>query len=168
MRSGRGQARQFGAGLLRAVDGLEDALLVGLLAAMVVLAGSQILLRTLLASGYPWIDPLLRVLVLWLGLLGAMAAARLDKHISIDLLERLLPPRGVAALRLITRLFTAAVAGTVAYHSARFVAAEREAGTLLFAAVPVWLCELIIPLAFALIALRYLLRAAGVGRERPR
>ena len=55
---------------------------------MIVLAGTQILLRNLFDSGFVWIDPLLRVMVLWLGLLGATVATRQDKHIRIDLLSR--------------------------------------------------------------------------------
>ena len=43
----------------------EDALLVLLLSVMIGLASTQILLRNLLDSGFVWIDPLLRVLVLW-------------------------------------------------------------------------------------------------------
>jgi tripartite ATP-independent transporter DctM subunit len=62
----------------------EDALLVVLLSTMIVLAGTQIILRNFLDSGFVWIDPLLRVLVLWLGLLGASvtcrAGQRLDLH----------------------------------------------------------------------------------------
>jgi TRAP-type C4-dicarboxylate transport system permease small subunit len=67
----------------------EDALLVVLLSTMIVLAGTQIILRNFLDSGFVWIDPLLRVLVLWLGLLGATVATRNNKHIRIDLLSKL-------------------------------------------------------------------------------
>ena len=66
----------------------EDALLVILLSAMIALAGTQILLRNLLDTGFVWIDPMLRVLVLWLGLIGATVATRNDKHIQIDVLTR--------------------------------------------------------------------------------
>ena len=54
----------------------EDALLVILLTAMIVLACTQILLRNFFDSGIVWIDPLLRVMVLWLGLVGATVATR--------------------------------------------------------------------------------------------
>ncbi len=66
----------------------EDALLVLLLSTMIVLASTQILLRNLFDSGFVWIDPLLRVLVLWLGLIGATVATRNNRHIRIDLLTR--------------------------------------------------------------------------------
>ncbi|TNF86538.1 MAG: TRAP transporter small permease subunit, partial [Gammaproteobacteria bacterium] len=66
----------------------EDALLVILLTAMIVLACTQILLRNFFDSGIVWIDPLLRVMVLWIGLVGATVATRHNKHIRIDLLSR--------------------------------------------------------------------------------
>ena len=43
----------------------EDALLVLLLSTMILLAGTQIVLRNMLDTGVVWIDPLLRVMVLW-------------------------------------------------------------------------------------------------------
>ena len=67
---------------------VEDALLVVLLSAMILLASTQILLRNFFDSGFVWIDPILRVMVLWLGLIGATVATRYNKHIRIDLLSR--------------------------------------------------------------------------------
>ena len=79
--------RRLHRGLLR----LEDGLLVSLLVLMVLLATGQILLRNLFDAGLSWGDPSLRLMVLWLALLGAMAATRDDNHIRIDLLSRYLP-----------------------------------------------------------------------------
>lgn len=141
--------------LLRTAASVEDGILVLLLMAMIALAGTQILLRNLLETGLEWGDPLLRVTVLWLGLLGAMAATRDDNHISIDVVSRFLPPRAKTASRLVTDLFTATVCGLLAYHGARFVLFEKEAGSIAFGFVPTWVCELILPFGFGIIALRF-------------
>ena len=141
--------------LLRATASIEDGILALLLAAMIALAGTQILLRNLLETGLVWGDPLLRVTVMWVGLLGAMAATRDDNHISIDVVYRYLKPRAKTASRLVTDLFTAMVCGLLAYHGARFVLLDKEAGTLAFAFVPTWICEVIIPFGFGIIALRF-------------
>lgn len=135
---------------------LEDALLVGLLGAMILLAGAQILLRNLFDGSLAWGDPLLRVMVLWLGLLGAMAATRDSYHIRIDILSRLLPITGQWLARLVRNLFTGGVAGLMCWHSARFVLMEREEAVIAFAGIPVWVCEAILPVAFGIIALRSL------------
>lgn len=139
----------------------EDALLVLLLGATVLLAPLQILLRGAFGTGIAWIDPLLRVLVLWLGLLGALVASRDGRLISIDVMSRILPPRPRAAAGAATSLFTASVSGIVAYHAARFVASELRFGIVAFSGIPAWVLESILPFAFGAIALRYLLRFAS-------
>jgi TRAP-type C4-dicarboxylate transport system permease small subunit len=151
------------AGLLERV---EDALLVFLLAVMVALAGGQILLRNAFDTGLFWGDPLLRVLVLWVGMVGAMAAARADRHITVDVLARLLPARARAAVRAFTDGCAAAVCAILAWQAARLVVAEHAGGAIAFASVPAWACELILPIAFAVMALRYL--ALGIDRLRGR
>ena len=142
---------------LTLIHRLEDGLLALLLSGMILLASGQIILRNLLDLGFTWADPATRVLVLWVGLLGALAASREDKQISIDVLSRFMPPRLRLAAKAVTSLFTAVVSGIVAYHAVRFVLFEREAEVTAFAGIPAWLLEVIIPLAFGLIALRYAL-----------
>ena len=154
--------------LLRIIALLEDGLLIGLLALMIVLAAGQILARNVLGIGLAGSDQLLRLLVLWVGLLGAVAASRDDKQINIDMLSRFLPEVARHAVRLVLDLFTAGVAALLAYHSGRFVYTEYEAATRAFANVPAWVAELILPLAFGLIALRYLLMFFSHLRHYPR
>jgi hypothetical protein len=67
-----------------------------------------------------------------------------------------------------TCLFTAAVAGLVAYHAGRFVLSEFELGSVAFAGVRTWVAASIVPIAFAGIAIRYLLLALGRTRPAPR
>jgi len=70
---------------------LEDGLLAVAVLVMVALAGLQIVLR-LFDGGLSWIEPALRVLVLWIGMLGAVTASHSGRHIRIDLLTRVVPP----------------------------------------------------------------------------
>ena len=137
----------------------EDTILVLVLVAMIGLAVAQILLRNVFASGILWGDALLRVMVLWLGMLGAMAATRDDRQITVDVLSRLMPKRWKAVTRVLTDLFTAAVAAVVAVSAWRLMVDDRAAGSIAFAEVPVWVCEAVLPVAFAIICLRYLVHA---------
>ncbi len=134
---------------------LEDSILIGLLLVMIGMAVLQIFLRNLFGTGIVWGDVLVRVLVLWIGLLGAMVASREGNHISIDLISRYLPERAKNAVSCIVDLFTAFICVTVAYYSLRFVLMEFEDGGMIFDQVPVWICEAIIPFALFVIALRY-------------
>ena len=145
--------------LLRATALFEDALLVLILAAMVVLSATQIILRNLFDGAILWADPMLRVAVLWVGMIGAMVATRSDKQISIDALSRFLSARWGARTRVVTDLFTACVSAAVAWSALRLVLDDRAAGVTAIAFVPVWICEAVLPVAFAVIAFRYLLFA---------
>ena len=143
--------------MVRMLHRLEDGLLVGLLLTMIGLAVYQIFLRNVLESGLTWADPLVRVLVLWIGLVGAMVASRRDNHIRIDVITRYLPDAWQRHTRRLTHAFTSLVCGVMAWHSLAFVVAEKADGYTAFAKVPAWVCESVIPLAFAVISLRYLL-----------
>ncbi|HEB94488.1 MAG TPA: TRAP transporter small permease [Gammaproteobacteria bacterium] len=123
---------------------------------MILLAGSQIILRNFFETGIDWGPPLLRVLVLWLALLGGMAATRADNHIAIDLVSRFLPGHLKRITNAATHLFTAVVCGIVAWYAAQFVWMEYQDQMILFARVPAWAAEIIIPIGFAIIGLRNL------------
>lgn len=142
---------------LGAVHRAEDGLLATLLGTMILLAAAQIVARNAFGAGFAWADPLLRALVLWVAMLGALAASRGDRHISIDVLSRLLPPRVQQLAAALAALFTSAVCALLAFHSGRLVAADYSFGGAAFAAVPMWVMELCLPFAFALIAVRYAL-----------
>ena len=143
--------------LARAGRWLEDALLVLILTGMILLAAAQIVLRNFFDVGFIWGDELLRMLVLWLAVAGAVAASRSDKHIAIELLNRYLPERGALAAKVVVHLFTAAVAGVMAWHSLAFVRTSWEFGDVLLGSVPAWIPQAVLPLGFALIAWRYAL-----------
>jgi TRAP-type C4-dicarboxylate transport system permease small subunit len=136
---------------------LEDAILVGLLLLMIGMAVTQIFLRNLFEAGLVWSDVMVRILVLWVGLIGAMVASRQDNHISIDILDRFMPERAKVYANFVIKLFTAWICTIVAYYSLLFVKMEFADGGMAFAQVPTWLCEAIIPFAFTVIALRYFL-----------
>lgn len=144
-------------GLVKLLHVIEDGILILLLSVMLLLGVTQILLRNVFDSGLLWAGPLLRVMLLWVGLLGAMVASRCDKHISIDVLSKLVGEKWRPWLRMIADLFAAVVCAIVAYYAGRFVLDEMAYGALGFAGIPAWMLETIIPLAFGVIALRYLL-----------
>ncbi|PLY03852.1 MAG: TRAP transporter small permease [Desulfuromonas sp.] len=134
---------------------LENSLLCLFLGLMIVLGAMQIVQRNFFDSSFFWSDELLRLLVLWLGLLGAVAASRDDRHISIDILSRFLPEKKNLFLRLLLDLFTVFVCAVLAWHGVGFVRMEQEFGSTVLSGQPAWIFELIIPLAFGLIAYRY-------------
>ncbi|MEE9496210.1 MAG: TRAP transporter small permease [Desulfobacterales bacterium] len=145
-------------GLIRTVlHRIEDGILVAILTLIIGLAAFQILLRNFFGAGIVWGDMLVRVLVLWIGLVGAMVAARQNKHISIDLVARYLPRRFNLPVKAFVELFVAVVCTLAAFYSYVFVRSEFYDGGPAFGQVPVWVCEAIMPVAFGVMALRYLM-----------
>lgn len=138
---------------------VEDASLVGLLCFTILLAVAQIVLRNLFHSGIPWGDNLIRLAVLWLGLIGAMIASREHRHIRIDVLSRFLSATWQRRLLRLTNLVSALVCAIVSGYGSGFVILEMEQGYRLFDVLPIWIAEAIIPFAFAVMGLRYLLAA---------
>lgn len=141
--------------LIRFLEAIEDGLLVSLLLFMLALAITQIGLRNFFDSGLLWADSLLRVLVLWVGLLGAMMASRKGSHINIDLLTRFASGHAKWVLSGISSAVTAAISLLLAWHSYLFVQMEAADGLIAFAHIPYWTLEVILPLAFLVIGLRY-------------
>ncbi len=134
---------------------IEDALLAILLAAMIGVAGAQVLLRNFFDSGLYWGDSAVRVMVLWVAMLGAMVAARSDNHIRIDIAGRFLPERYKPYVSRFAHLFTCVLLSLFAWYSYDFVRFEYEDQTIAFAQIPAWICEAIMPVGAAIMALRY-------------
>lgn len=149
-----------------ALGRLENGLLALALATLIGLSVLQIGLRNLAGTSWYWIDPFTRMLVLWLAVLGAMVATRQGEHISMDAVRRYLSGLPRQITELMASGFAALVTGLMAWHSARFVYEEWIYGATAFAGLPAWPFQLIMPLGFALIALRFAIRTliAATGR----
>lgn len=141
------------------VHRIEDGVLAMLLMLMISLAFTQIVLRNGFDGGILWADSLLRMLVLWIALIGAVVGSRERQHISMDLVTRFLTGRSRQLVSFLTGVFAALVCGVLAWYSLDFVRIEYESGTVAFSGVPAWLCESVMPVAFAVMAIRYLLQA---------
>jgi TRAP-type C4-dicarboxylate transport system permease small subunit len=139
------------------VNRIEDWLLVGMLAVMVILAVTQIVYRNIAGGGVVWIDPLLRMLVLWVALSGAVIASRTDNHIRIDFFAKYISGKYYIYIKRLVHLYCVLICGFIAWHSVKFVQMDYEYGADAFAGIPAWITELIIPIAFALMAVRYFL-----------
>ena len=139
---------------------LEEAFLCFLLTSMIFLACFQIFFRFVLGGGFSWIDPLLRFLVPWVGMFGAAVATKYGRHIAIDLVSYLVPPKAMPWLHLAVNVISALVTITLTYAGYIFVQNEiifgEVSGVL---GIPVWGWNIVFPIAFGLIALRFIYAA---------
>lgn len=129
------EAAPASAGLIGRIDGwlqkAEGWTIFGLLVLLVVLTFVQVVLRNLPGNpSAPWIDLGSRLVVLWVGLLGASLAVARGKHISIDIASRLLPPGPLRWARGITGAMSLIVVLALVHASLAFTIAKHKAATL--------------------------------------
>lgn len=143
----------------RGIAVLETTLLLILLAVMVGVATYQIAARNLFGGGIVWGSELVHVAMLWVTMIGAVAAAGTNRHIKIDLVARFAsrPLRRLA--QRITAAFASALCVALGWFSLKFISGDFIEGTPGFGPVPAWVCEIIIPVAAVAMAFNYLLRA---------
>jgi len=134
---------------------LENSTLVGLLVSMMVLAVGQIVLRQVFNTGFIWADELIRLIVLWLAMVGSVAAARDNRHIRIDVLSHLLSDNAIRYVRGVVDLFAAAVCAVIAWHAWRYLQLEIEFEDTVLVDTPAWIAHIVLPAAFALVSYRF-------------
>lgn len=151
---------------------VENGLLAILVLVLVGLSGAQIVLRVFFQTGLSWADPFLRGLVLWTGMLGALAAVRDEKHIALDVLQRYLPPAAQRIARFATLGFAAALCAAMAWYSSGLVGIDyaeglQSGGGSIVAALRACFAESILPAGFGLMALRFVLRMFAPPAHEP-
>ena len=139
------------------IDRVEQTLITILLSLMIIIAFLQIVLRNVFATGISWADPLVRNLVLWVGFVGAAIATREGRHITIDVLPHWVPQRGKAIIGVIIQLFVAFICGLLTFAAVKFVRNEALMGSITFLGIPAWVPQLILPITFGIMALRFFL-----------
>jgi TRAP-type C4-dicarboxylate transport system permease small subunit len=137
------------------ISRVETVLITILLTLMILMAFSQIVLRNFFATGIDWGDALVRYLVVWVAFIGAAIATREGKHITIDLLSRWLTGAGSIAIQALASFFSAVICGLLTLAAIKFIWFEAQMGGTAFFKLPVWVPELIMPVTFGLMALRF-------------
>ena len=136
---------------------LENIVLVTLLTGMILLAVGQIVLREVFDTGIIWADQLVRLIVLWLAMMGAIAACREDRHIRIDALSHLFPHSVISGIRIVVDLFAAGVCAVIAWHAYRYLQLEIEFEDTVLISTPAWIAHVIVPVGFAVFSYRFLI-----------
>ena len=157
-------------GVLRACRWLEQALTrvelgVALLAfaAMLALSAADIIGRNLFNATLPGGDLVLRQLVLWIALPGAALAVAAQRHLHLDPANLAARPRWRKWTAIPFNLAAALVCALLSHAAWAYWQDEwqyESAGAAWLA----WM-GLILPVAFGLLALHFLLRAALANQE---
>ena len=134
---------------------VENTLLVSILGGMMLLSVTQIVMREVFNTGLVWSGELLKLMVLWLAMIAAIAACRDDRHIRIDALSHLLSQGAIRITRVVVDLFAAAVCLVIAWHAWRYLQIEIEYEDRVLIDVPAWIAHIVIPASFVVAAYRF-------------
>ena len=134
---------------------VETVFLVALLSSMMLLAVGQIVLREIFSTGFVWADELIKLMVLWLAMVGSIAATRDNRHIRIDALSHILPKLAIEITRALVDFFAAVICGVIAWQTWRYLQVEIEYQDTVLVNVPAWIAHSVLPIAFLLISFRF-------------
>jgi C4-dicarboxylate transporter, DctM subunit len=148
----------------RSVAALAEDLIGSLaLLVMVVLPLAEIVSRRAFGRGIPASGPIVQHLTLWVGFLGAAIAAREGKLLALA--TGTFIPVGVwrRGADVLAAAFGACTSIVLAWGGWQMASIEREAGTNIGAGIPTWIAQIVLPIAFVIIAVRIVWRC---GSER--
>ena len=148
----------------RITRSIETWFIVVVLGGLILLGAGQIILRNFFSAGFFWADGLSRLAVLWLALLGALAASRDGRHITMGALARWMPPKLQVVAAVVADAFGATVSAALAWYSWALVKDTAEFGGTLLAELPAWWFQSIMPAAFGLMALQFVIHAVNRAR----
>ena len=138
----------------------EDSLVTIALGALAILPLLEIVLRRLFHSGISGATAIQQHLTLVISLLGGMLAARDRRLLSLSTLSQFLKGRWQIFARVYSSAVAAAISVFLCVAAAQLAASEREGGNMMAYQIPIWTVQLIMPIGFAVIALRLLWNAS--------
>ena len=132
----------------------EDLFASLALLVMVLLPLAEIVWRRALGRGIPASGPIVQHLTLWVGFLGAAIAARDGKLLALATGSFI--PQGIwrRAADVLAAAFGACTALVLGWGGWQMASIEREAGTNIGAGIPTWVAQIVLPVAFFVIAAR--------------
>jgi C4-dicarboxylate transporter, DctM subunit len=140
--------------LATAAVAIENAAASGALLVMVLLPLAEIVARRAFGRGIPASGPIVQHLTLWVGFLGAAIAARDGKLLALA--TGTFIPHGPwrRAADILAAAFGACASTLLAWGGWQMAAIERDSGSTIGADIPTWIAQIVLPIAFAAIALR--------------
>ena len=144
---------------------VEDVLLVTLLGGMMLVAVGQVIAREIFETGFFWGGELVRLMVLWLAMVGSIAACRENRHIRIDAISHLLSDRAVGIVRMLVDTFAAVVCGIIAWNAWRYLQLEIEFEDTVLIDTPAWIAHVVVPVAFALLSYQFMVSVLQTAVE---
>src|SRR5206468_899636 len=126
------------------------------LGALMLLPLVEVLGRKLFHRGISDASAFQQHLVLVIGLLGGMLAARDARLLSLSTLTTFLKGRWQSFARIFSSGVATAITVFLCCAAVQMVSSEKQEGKMLAYGIPIWTVQMIMPLGFGVIALRLL------------
>ena len=133
---------------------------------MALLPLAEAIVRTVYLGGISGSTIWVQHLALWVAFLGAAIAARRGELLSLTAGAQLAGARSRAWIDIVVGGISVAVCLVLLYGSLVLVYVERDGGRTIGVGLPVWIAQAIMPVGFALIGVRLLLRASPSWKGR--
>jgi C4-dicarboxylate transporter DctQ subunit len=149
---------------------IEDGIAAFVLAAVLFIVTYEILLRSVFGMSNLWTDELSRVLLIVMTYVAAIGLTRDGANVRIELFVDLLPGPVRAFLERVVDVLSLFFCLAAAWLGYRYVHESALFG-ITFAhsnlPFPVWVAQSIVPIGFALMSLRLILRLVGIRPDKP-
>ena len=153
----------------RILGRFEGWVILAVLAVMVLFTALEVCLRGLYThGGVHWANTLLghldwsggfvRLLVLWVTMVGASLLTSEHRHVSIDMMTPLLPLRARAVRDLVLSAASVVISAIMLKVCISYVTLEMEFGGPEILGLPGWIGQAILPAGFASILFRHVVR----------
>jgi C4-dicarboxylate transporter DctQ subunit len=141
---------------MRWLERLEEGLVALLMAAMTMTAFVQVVARYVFNYSFVWALELNTVFFAWLIFVGMSYGVRVGAHIGIDAVVKSVPPSVARAFGMVGAVLCVVYALIVTYGGWLYVDKMYDVGIeMQDLPIPQWVPRIIVPLGFALLALRF-------------
>ncbi len=130
----------------------ENGFAMVLLFSMAIIPVIEMVFRRLFNTGIAGSIVYVQHLTLWVGFVGAVIATRDRRHLTITSLDEFMPAPVKKVASIFRNFISTAVCFALFLASVQLVRSESIAGNL---ALPTWVMELILPIGFIIMALRF-------------
>jgi C4-dicarboxylate transporter DctM subunit len=145
----------------------EEGVMVGAFLLAIAIPLVDAVGRPLGGFHIPGSSSYLQQLTLWLAFVGGLYAVRLRAHLTLSTAELLGEgSKSREWLRVFSFAIAAAVTAVLALGAVELVRADRQQGQVLTIGLPVWVSEIVMPVALGLMAIRFALAASPRWRRR--
>ena len=152
---------------MRIINKLEEWLLWVIVLEMALLSFSQVILRYIFHTAFPWGEEVLRYQMVFVTFFGASLAVKKDAHISVTVLVQTLPDRYAFYIKLLTSLTGVLFSFILCYYSTLLSLKVKGFGQLTPAlSIPSYIPYLFIPIGAFFMGIRFIAQFFSFLKEK--